>query len=109
MVTALRERLVKEINYKFKIKDSESTHVKMIFKSMRSILPSSKRKGNYEFGWVSKDEEVVLIGIKWQANKIYLGKKETNMKAVSELELDFKEETIQELKTELQKQNSSFN
>ena len=99
----------KKINYKFKIKDSEGLNVKLIFKSMSSILPGSKRNGNYEFGWVPKDEDVVLIGIKWEENKIYLGKKETNIKVVSELELDFKEVTVQELKTELQKLNSSFN
>ncbi|WP_052158286.1 energy transducer TonB [Lacinutrix jangbogonensis] len=96
----------KKVKYKLKIKDSEGTNVKMIFKSMSSILPSTKRNGNYEFGWVPKGEEVILIAIKYKDNKIYLGKQETNTTTVSDLE--FKEVTIQELKGELQKLNNSF-
>ena len=72
---------------------------------MSSILPSSKRNGTYEFGWVPEGEEVVLIAIKKKENKLYLGKKETNTKTILEVDLDFKEVSFEKLQEELEKLN----
>ncbi|WP_299883924.1 hypothetical protein [uncultured Lacinutrix sp.] len=99
----------KKIKYKFKLKDSKGASVKMVFKSMSSILPSIKRNSDYEFGWVPKDEEVILIAIKWKGNKLYLGKKTANTKIVQDLNLNFKEVTVHELKKELETLDNGFN
>jgi len=97
-----------KIKYKLKFKDSKGANVKMVFKSISSILPSSKRNDNFEFGWVPKDEDVVLIAIKQKDNKFYLGKKDIKTSRVLKQDIDFKEVTIQELKQELQALNNSF-
>lgn len=95
----------KKVKYKLKIKDAEGANVKMIFKSISSILPSNKRNGSYEFGWVPKNEAVVLIAIKWKENNLYLGKKETNTASVlnQDFDMDFKEITFKALTKEIQK------
>lgn len=98
----------KKIKYKLKIKDSEGANVKMIFKSINSVLPSRRINGDYSFGEIPIDEEVILLVIKKKGDKLYLGFKDLKTKAVSELDLEFKEVTIDELKAELMKLNKTF-
>ena len=97
-----------KVKFKLKIKDPNGTNVKMVFKSMSSILPSKKFADEFDFGLLPIDEEVIVIAIKKTKDKLYLAKKEMQTKRNPDLKLDFKEVTIQELKMELENLNSSF-
>ncbi|EDP70973.1 hypothetical protein FBALC1_00777 [Flavobacteriales bacterium ALC-1] len=99
----------KKIKYKLKIKDSEGANVKMIFKSISSVLPSKRIDNQISFGEIPIDEDVILLAIKKKGDKLYLGIKDVTTKAVSELDLSFKEVTVDELKNELIKLNKTFN
>jgi hypothetical protein len=99
----------KTIAYKVKIKDAEGANVKMVFKSISSVLPSRIINGDYSFGEIPIDEDVILLAIKKKGDKLYLGRKNVEIKAISELDLEFKEVTIEELKSELKKLNKTFN
>lgn len=99
----------KKVKVKIKIKDHQGANVKMVFKSMSAILPSKKFDDGFDFRFVPSGEEITLIAIKKIDDKLYLSKKESTTDAISEQDLDFREVTIQELKSELQKLNSSFN
>jgi hypothetical protein len=99
----------KKIKYKIKIKDAEGANVKMVFKSISSVLPSNKNNNQYNFGEVPLDENIILLAVKRKGDKLYLGMIALKTKAISELDLNFKEVTLNELKTELQKLNKGFN
>ncbi len=100
---------INNIKYKVKIKNADGANIKMVFKSMSSILPSKLRGENHDFGYIPKGENVSLIGIKKVGDKIYLGIKETETKQISELDLEFKEVSIEELKGALIDLNNDFN
>lgn len=95
----------RKIKYKLKIKDAEGANIKLIFKSISSVLPSYESNNQYNFGDVPVNEDVILLGIKKVDDKLYLGIKEVKTKVVSELDINFKAVTIAELKTELNKLN----
>lgn len=97
-----------KIKYKFKVKNSKGLNVKMVFKSMSSILPSKATNNGVDFGFVPKDEEVVLVAIKKVNDIFYLGVQETQITDISELEFDFKPVTLEELKSEMKKLNDLF-
>ncbi|RAJ17995.1 energy transducer TonB [Olleya aquimaris] len=96
------------IKFKLKIKDANGADVKMVFKSYNSILPSKRNNDNYDFGTVAVNEEVILVAIKMIDDKLFLGVKNATTKQISELQFDYKEVSLDELKTELQKLNSNF-
>ena len=96
------------VKFKIKIKDPQGTNVKMVFKSMSSILPSKKFTDEFDFGNIPIDEDVIIIAIKKTKDKLFLAKKETTIKANPKLNLDFKEVTLQQLKKELESLNNSF-
>ncbi|PKQ45653.1 hypothetical protein [Confluentibacter flavum] len=95
------------INYKLKVKKEDGTKVNMVFKSLNSILPSRYFEG-FDFGYVPKDEDVVIIAIKMKEDKLYLDLIEAKTEANPDLKFNFKEVTIQELKEELKKLNTLF-
>lgn len=98
-----------KIKYNINISNAEDANVKLIFKSISSILPSRTSKGFYDFGSVPVNEEVILLAIKKKGNKIFLGLKELRIRATSEeQDIDFKEVSLSELKKELIKLNSNF-
>lgn len=97
-----------KIKYKFKIKDANGANVKMVFKSISSILPSKKYLNDYDFGMLPVDEEIKIIAIKEKDGKYFLSIKDTTTKANPSIDLDFKEVTIQELRQELEALNSAF-
>jgi phage terminase small subunit len=99
----------RKIKYKVKIKDSEGANVKMIFKSISSVLPSKIINNEYSFGDIPIDEDVILLAIKKKGDKLFLGMKNVKTKLVSELDLEFKEVTTAELKSELYELNKGFN
>lgn len=98
----------RKIKYKLKIKDAEGANVKMIFKSISSVLPSKRINEDYSFGEIPINEDVILLAIKKRGEKLFLGIKDVMTQAVSELDIEFKEVTVAELKVELKKLNSTF-
>ena len=97
------------IKFKLKIKGANGADVKMVFKSLNSVLPSNRIKDSFDFGTVAINEAVVLVAIKKVDDRLFLGLKEANVESVSELDIDFKEVSLEELKAELQKLNKDFN
>ncbi len=98
----------KRFKYKVKIKDAQGANVKLVFKSLSSILPSKVTNNGYDFGLVPADEKVTLVAIKEVYGKYYLAIKDTETKPNSKLDLEFKAVTINELKEELIKLNNNF-
>lgn len=98
----------KRIKYKLKIKNANNASVNLVFKSVNSVLPSRNRNGDFDFGTVAKDEDVVLVAIKKQSGKLYLDIIETKTVENHNLEFNFKEVSLEEIKNELQKLNRSF-
>lgn len=99
---------VPKIKYKIKIKDSDGTDVKIVFKSMRSILSGLPTQDGFSFGDVPKGEEVALIAIKIVDNQYQLAIKDVTIDSLDEFDLEFKEYSIKDLQNELKKLNSSF-
>ncbi|WP_299767609.1 hypothetical protein [uncultured Dokdonia sp.] len=97
-----------KIKYKIKIKDSDGTDVKIVFKSMRSILSGLPTQDGFSFGDVPKGEEVALIAIKIVDNQYQLAIKNVTTDRLEELDLEFKKYTIKDLQNELKKLNSLF-
>ncbi len=98
-----------KIRYNINISNAEDANVKLIFKSISSILPSRASNGFYDFGLVPVNEEAILLGIKKKGDKIFLGLKELRIRETSEeQDIGFKEVTLSELKKELIKLNSNF-
>ncbi len=102
-------RVKNKTKFKLKIKNAKGADVKLVFKSISSILPSKKRGVFTDFGDVPANEEVVLIAIKKVEDKLFLGIKETTTKPIDELDLDFKEVSVDKLKAEFQALNKDFN
>ncbi|MGJ8591338.1 MAG: hypothetical protein ACSHXF_02250 [Aquaticitalea sp.] len=100
---------IKRIKYKLKIKDSKNTVVNMVFKSVNSVLPSWKSNEDYDFGTVSDASEVVLVAIKKEEGRLFMDVVETKIEMNPKVDFEFKEVTLQEMKTELAKLNSLFN
>ncbi|MBC3845641.1 hypothetical protein H8K90_04580 [Winogradskyella echinorum] len=98
----------RKIKYKLKIKDAEGANVKMIFKSISSVLPSKRINEDYSFGEIPLDEDVILLAIKKKGEKLFIGMKDVTTKQISGIDLDFKEVTAEELKNELIKLNKAF-
>jgi hypothetical protein len=98
----------KRIKYKLKIKNSENTVVNMVFKSFNSVLPSRKSNEEYDFGTVFESSDVILVAIKKEEGRLYMDIVNTNVRENQNLDFNFKEVTLQEMKTEMQKLNSLF-
>ena len=99
----------RKVKYKLKIKNADGVDVKMVFKSVSSILPSKKYNNDYDFGKVPIDEDVTIIAIKEKDGKHYLSIQDDKTKAKPNIEFNFKEVTIEELKSELETLNNTFN
>jgi uncharacterized membrane protein len=98
----------KRIKYKLKIKNSENTVVNMVFKSFNSVLPSRKSNEEYDFGTVFESSDVILVAIRKEEGRLYMDIVNTNVRENQNLDFNFKEVTLQEMKTEMQKLNSLF-
>ncbi|OUR98152.1 hypothetical protein A9Q86_13925 [Flavobacteriales bacterium 33_180_T64] len=92
----------KRIKYKLKIKNAEEASINMVFKSLNTILPSWYTNGVYDFQTVPKDEDIVLVAIKRKNGKLYFDTIETQTKVNPQMDFNFKEVTIDELKKELE-------
>ncbi len=98
----------KKIKFKLKIKNSDNTVVNMVFKSVNSVMPSKKLNDEFEFGSVPDGENVTLVAIKKENDKLFLDIIDTKINAKPNLIFEFKEVTLQEMKAELSKLNSLF-
>lgn len=98
----------KRVRFRLKIKNAGNANLKLVFRSISAVLPSKKYKNSFDFGTVPADEKVILVAIKKIRDKIYLGIKETETKQLTEVDLEFKEVTIKELKGALNKYNDGF-
>lgn len=96
------------IKYKLKINNANDTNVNMVFKSVNSILPSRRFGKEFDFSTVPKNEDVILVAIKKQNGKLYLDIVETKTKENPDLEFNFKEVSLEEMKNELEKMNTLF-
>ncbi|WP_303316449.1 energy transducer TonB [Flavivirga abyssicola] len=96
------------INYKLKIKNSEGAIVNMVFKTVNCIMPSWKNNEVYDFRTIPKGEEVVLVAIKKNGEKLFFDIIETKTKENPMLDFNFKEITFEELKIHLEKLNKAF-
>ncbi|GGG29821.1 hypothetical protein GCM10011344_33410 [Dokdonia pacifica] len=94
--------------YKVKIKDSDGTDVKIVFKRIRSILPSQFTTDGFDFGYVPKGEEVTLVAIKIVDNQYQLAIKDINTDRIEDLDLEFKAYTVKALQEKLKKLNDQF-
>lgn len=95
------------IKYKLKVKNNGGAKVNMVFKSLNSILPSRYLEG-FDFGYVPRDEDVVIVTIKRDNEKLSLDIIETKTEVNPDLKFNFKEVTIDEMKEELKKLNRLF-
>src|SRR5690606_4309370 len=96
------------IKYSIKNPDNNKTVVSMIFKSINSVLPSRNINGVHSFGTVGKNENVVLVAIKKDNDKLYFDAVETKTQEDPDIKFNFKEVTVEELKDELKKLNKLF-
>jgi hypothetical protein len=78
----------------------------MVFKSIKSVLPSTNLNGIFDFGTVPKDAKVTLIAIKKGNGKLYLSIIDTKTEENPDIEFKFKEVSLEELKSELIKLNN---
>ncbi|WP_298893390.1 hypothetical protein [uncultured Psychroserpens sp.] len=98
----------KRIKYKLKIKNADGASISMVFKSMNSVLPSWYTNGVYDFQTVGAGEPIVLVAIKRKNGKLYYDTIDTTTKVNPQLDFDFKEVSIGDLKQVLEKLNSSL-
>lgn len=81
----------------------------MVFKSANSVLPSWKSNEDFDFGTVSDDSDVVLVAIKKEEGRLFMDVVDTKIKASPNVDFEFKEVTLDELKSEMKKLNRNFN
>ena len=93
----------KRIKYKLKIKNADGASVNMVFKSYNSILPSWYANGSYDFQTVGINEPIVLVAIRRKDGKLYYDTVETKTEANPEVDFEFKEVTIEDLKKRIRK------
>jgi hypothetical protein len=98
----------RKIKYKLKIKNAEGADVKLVFKSVSSILPSNKQNDYYDFGKVPIDEAITIIAIKEKNGKLFLSIQESKTEAKPKIEFNFEKVTVKELKKKLETLNGSF-
>ncbi|MDW5288038.1 hypothetical protein [Formosa sp. PL04] len=105
------DRFIRRTNIPFKLKiknAGDDIRVNMVFKSFKSIMPSHKTGDTFDFKNVPKNENVVLIAIKKDQGKLYLGTVKTKIEENPNITFDFKEVNLETLKAELDKLNNTF-
>ncbi len=91
-----------KINAKVEEQIAANKDVKVIFKSIKSIIPAYNASGFFQVNFVPVGQEVIVFGLKYEKEKIYLALKETTIqKSIGDLE--YREVTLEELKKTLQK------
>lgn len=102
-------RVKDKIKYKLKIKDADGEiKLSMIFKSWKSVLPSWRFGNEFDFKTVPNNEEVVIVAIKKLERKLYFDVLSTKTVEKPDIEFNFKEMDIEQLKRELRKLDIMF-
>ena len=96
------------IKFKLKSKREDGAKVSMVFKSFDAILPSRYLENGYEFGNIPADEDVVIVAIKKNEDKLYIDIIDTKTEANPNIEFDFEQVSLEKLKSELGKLNLLF-
>lgn len=98
-----------KVKYQLKMNDAIGViRLNMVFKSMNSVLPSRRSGGEFDFKMVPKNENVALVAIKKNNGKLYLDVVETKTEENPNISFDFKEVSLQVLKSELKKLDKVF-
>ncbi|WP_052467080.1 energy transducer TonB [Psychroserpens damuponensis] len=91
------------IKYKLKIKNAEEASINMVFKSLNSVLPSWHTNDVYDFRTVGANENVILVAIKRKNGKLYYDTVDTKTASNPNVNFNFKEVNLEDLKIELEK------
>ncbi len=100
----LNEPVVNLITFKIDEKFSKDTNIKIVYKSIKSIMPSYSNR-HFSYPNSLKEQEIWIVGLKYIDNTPYLALKETVINKNQEHNLDFKPYPLDELITELKKLN----
>lgn len=97
-----------KIRYRLKIEGGRGAIVNMVFKSFYGVIPSWKKGDIYDFKNIPNGEDILLIAIKKDQGKLYFDIVETTTQPDPSLNFEFKEVTLEGLKTQLKKIDSLF-
>ncbi|MFP2995091.1 energy transducer TonB [Spongiivirga sp. MCCC 1A20706] len=86
-----------------KIKDAEGSKIKLIFKNIRSVLPGNVLSNAVDFGSVPSNTPALLFALKKIDGKFYMATKEITTAKGLELDLDFKEMSLKQLRQAVEK------
>ncbi len=102
-------RVKDKIKYKLKIKDADGEiKLSMIFKSWNAVLPSWRSVNTFDFRAVPNNEDVVIIAIKKSKGKLYFDVLPTKTVENPDIEFNFKEIDLEQLKNELRELDIMF-
>lgn len=92
------------MKFKLKIKDADGANVKLVFKSLRSILNGNQQGNNtFDFGTITENVPVTLVAIQKGKEGYFMGMKDIRIEDMETLELDFKAYNEKELRDVLKK------
>jgi hypothetical protein len=77
---------------------------KLVFRSMKSVMPGGRNGNNFGFVNVPFGMNVIAVGLKFEDQKIYFGKTVTRI-SYDVIEIKLNEVSLEELKVELEKLN----
>ncbi|SDB62725.1 RNA polymerase sigma factor, sigma-70 family [Flavobacteriaceae bacterium MAR_2010_188] len=83
------------------IEEISGADINLVYKSVKSISAGYRQNGKYNFGLIGEDEEVILVAIKKLQNKLYLDMVETKTNKNADIQFEFKEVSLEELKQEM--------
>lgn len=83
------------------LKKDETTDARLIFKNFKSVMQANAGNYEYTFSRIQKKEPVWVYAVKYENDKIYMSLQETSIGNVSNIQPEFKEYTMQELKAAL--------
>ncbi|NER17417.1 energy transducer TonB [Spongiivirga citrea] len=86
-----------------KIKDAKGSKIKLVFKNIRSVLPGRVLSNAVDFGSVPSNIPALLLAIKKIDGKLYLAIKELKTAKGLQLDLDFKEMTLKQIREAVEK------
>jgi hypothetical protein len=96
-IAFLGNRTSVKVNYQ----PAYNVDFKIILSDYRSIIRASSVHNHYIFSGLTKNQKGVLIGLKYENNKIYLAKKEINIDKMTIENIGFVEVSVSELRKEL--------
>ena len=80
---------------------SEDAEVKIVFNNIKSIMNGRREEKAFCFRNIPVDDEITVVGIKYQDNKPMLATKKTTITKNGTIDLEYKSVTLEELKSSL--------